>query len=97
MQPTIHLERNAGYGRGKNPALRSEMYCGLHFSSVGIIITRESPCILLSSFIYHKSFCKNNRLESVIALIILVCIYFFLWQPLLCVNVLVDGNETKIE
>jgi hypothetical protein len=31
MQPTIHLERKAGFGRGKYPAL----YCGLHFQFPG--------------------------------------------------------------
>jgi hypothetical protein len=45
MQPTIHLERKAGSGRGKNPALRSKCIVGCIFSSVGLITTRESPCI----------------------------------------------------
>jgi hypothetical protein len=32
MQPTIHLERKVGYGRGKCPVLGTfQMYCGLHF------------------------------------------------------------------
>jgi hypothetical protein len=36
MQPTIHLERKA---------LRSKFIVGCIFNSVGLIITRESPCI----------------------------------------------------
>jgi hypothetical protein len=44
MQPTIHLERKAEYGRGKYLALRSK--CCI-FNSVGLIITREIPCIRL--------------------------------------------------
>jgi hypothetical protein len=46
MQLTIHLERKAGYGRGKYPALPSQCIMGCIFNSVGlIIITRESSCI----------------------------------------------------
>jgi hypothetical protein len=43
MQPTIHLGRQAGYGRGKNPAFKCIVGC--IFNSVGRIITRETPCI----------------------------------------------------
>jgi hypothetical protein len=43
MQPTIHLERTAGHGRGKYTALRSKCIVGFIFNSVGLIITRESP------------------------------------------------------
>jgi hypothetical protein len=42
MQPTIHSERKAGYGRGKYPALRSKCIVGCIFNSVGLIITCES-------------------------------------------------------
>jgi hypothetical protein len=47
MQPTIHLERAAGYGRGKYPALRSKCIVGCIFNSVRLIITRESPYTLI--------------------------------------------------
>jgi hypothetical protein len=47
MQPTIHLERRAGYGRGKYAALRSKCIVGCIFNSVGLIITRESPCMYI--------------------------------------------------
>jgi hypothetical protein len=46
MQPTIHLERKAGYGHGKYPALPSKCILGCFLDSVGLIITRESPSIL---------------------------------------------------
>jgi hypothetical protein len=45
MQPTIHLEGKAGYGGGKCPALSSKCIVCCIFFSVGIIITREIPCI----------------------------------------------------
>jgi hypothetical protein len=45
MQPTIRLERNAGYLPCPFPALRSEYIVGCIFNSVGLIIARESPCI----------------------------------------------------
>jgi hypothetical protein len=44
MQPTIYLERKAGNGHGKYPALRSKCIVGCIFNSVGLIITRESSC-----------------------------------------------------
>jgi hypothetical protein len=43
MQPTIHLEGKAGYGRGKYPALPSKCIVGCIFNSVGLIIIREIP------------------------------------------------------
>jgi hypothetical protein len=43
MQPTIYLERRAGYGRDKYPALPSRCIVGCIFNSVGLIITGESP------------------------------------------------------
>jgi hypothetical protein len=46
MQPTIHLERKTGFGRGKYPAVHSKCIVGCIFNSVGLIITRESPCII---------------------------------------------------
>jgi hypothetical protein len=45
LQPTIRLERNAGYLPCPFPALRSEYIVGCIFNSVGLIIARESPCI----------------------------------------------------
>jgi hypothetical protein len=47
MQTTIHLERKAGYGRGKYPALPSKCIVGCIFNSIGLIITRGSPCVTL--------------------------------------------------
>jgi hypothetical protein len=47
MQPTIHLERKTGFGRGKNPALPSKCIVGCIFNSVGLIITGESPGIVV--------------------------------------------------
>jgi hypothetical protein len=44
MQPIMHLERKAGYGRCKYPALPSKCMVGCIFNSVGVI-TRESVCI----------------------------------------------------
>jgi hypothetical protein len=46
MQPTIHLECKAGCGRGRYPALPSQ--CIVGYNSVGLIITREIPCITAS-------------------------------------------------
>jgi hypothetical protein len=49
MQPTIHLERNAGYGRGKYPAVPckwiAKWIVACIFNSVWFIITCESPYI----------------------------------------------------
>jgi hypothetical protein len=45
MQPTIHLERKAGYLPRPYPALRSECIVGCIFNSLGFIITGESHCI----------------------------------------------------
>jgi hypothetical protein len=54
MQPTIHLERKAGYGRGKYPALPSKCIVGCIFNSVGVTITCESLCILHLSPTIHS-------------------------------------------
>jgi hypothetical protein len=45
MQPTIHLQSKAGYLPRPYAALRSKCIVGCIFNSVGLIITRESPCI----------------------------------------------------
>jgi hypothetical protein len=45
MQPTIHLERKAGFLPRPDPALRSKCIVGCILNSLGVIITRESPCI----------------------------------------------------
>jgi hypothetical protein len=45
MQPTIHLERKAGYGRGKYSALPCKCIVGCIFNAVWFIITCESPYI----------------------------------------------------
>jgi hypothetical protein len=45
MQTTIYLERKAGYGRGKYPALPSKCIVGCIFNSIGLIITQQqSSC-----------------------------------------------------
>jgi hypothetical protein len=44
MQPAIHLERKAGYGRGKHTASPSKCIVGCIFNSVGLSITCELPC-----------------------------------------------------
>jgi hypothetical protein len=43
MQPTIHLESKAGYGRGKCPPLASQCIVCCIFISVGLIITVKYP------------------------------------------------------
>jgi hypothetical protein len=45
MQPTIHWEGKAGYSQRPYPALHFKCIVGCIFNSVGLIITRESPCI----------------------------------------------------
>jgi hypothetical protein len=47
MQPTIHLERKAGYLPCPYPALRSECIVGCIFNSAKLIIIREALCIML--------------------------------------------------
>jgi hypothetical protein len=42
MEPTIHLERKAGYGRGLYPALPYTCIVGCIFNSIRLIVT--SPC-----------------------------------------------------
>jgi hypothetical protein len=44
-QPTIRLERTAGYGRGKYPASPSKCIVGCIFNLIGLIIICESPCM----------------------------------------------------
>jgi hypothetical protein len=66
MQPTIHLERKSGYGRGKYPALPSKCIVGCIFNSVGFIITCESPCTDIQTdftFEIYEYICSfKNRL-----------------------------------
>jgi hypothetical protein len=38
MQPTIHLERKAGFGRGKNPALPAKCIVGCIFKPSGSLL-----------------------------------------------------------
>jgi hypothetical protein len=45
MQPTIHLQSKLGHGREKFPGLLRKCIVGCIFNSVGLIITREIPCI----------------------------------------------------
>jgi hypothetical protein len=47
MQPTIHLGSKSGYLLRPNPALRSKCIVGCIFNFVGLIITRESPWIII--------------------------------------------------
>jgi hypothetical protein len=55
MQPTIHLESKPGFGRGKYPGLLSKCIVGCIFKSAGLIITRESACMLYLLIIYYFS------------------------------------------
>jgi hypothetical protein len=52
MQPTIHLEGKTGNLPRPYPALRSKCIVGCIFNSVGLIITRESPCTLFLIYLY---------------------------------------------
>jgi hypothetical protein len=45
MQPTIHLERKAGYGRGKYPALRSKCIVGCILNSLYVSGTTGAAII----------------------------------------------------
>jgi hypothetical protein len=57
MQPTIHLEGQTGYGRGKYPAWPSQCIVGGIFNSVELIITREIPCIGIT---YMDTFAESQ-------------------------------------
>jgi hypothetical protein len=46
LQPRIHLQSKAVYGRGQYPGLQWKCIVGCIFKSVGLIITREIPCIV---------------------------------------------------
>jgi hypothetical protein len=56
MQPTIHLKRKAGYGHGKYLALPSKCIVRCIFNSVGLIITRESPCVFVKTLLSFQTF-----------------------------------------
>jgi hypothetical protein len=56
MQPTIHLESKAGYGRGKYTAVPSQCIVGCIVNCAGLIITREIPCI-----VYNTSGMQNKN------------------------------------
>jgi hypothetical protein len=56
MQPTIHLEGKAAYLSRRYPALRSKCIVGCIFNSVGLIITREIPCICSKYLIKLKGY-----------------------------------------
>jgi hypothetical protein len=45
MQPTIHWQRKPGYFSRPYPGLLCKGIVGCIFNSVGLIITREIPCI----------------------------------------------------
>jgi hypothetical protein len=62
MQPTIHLERKAGFGRGKNPDLLPKCIVGCIFNSVGLIIARESPSI----FIFIKLIVRKEGFSNIL-------------------------------
>jgi hypothetical protein len=69
MQPTIHLERNTGYGRSKYPVLPSQCIVGCIFNSVELIITREIlyiygyvPCYLIFFFEAFRKYIVINCL-----------------------------------
>jgi hypothetical protein len=54
MQPTIHLESKAGYGRGKYTAVPSQCIVGCIVNCAGLIITREIPCIEVNRLQYQR-------------------------------------------
>jgi hypothetical protein len=58
VQPTMHLERKAEYGRGKYPTLRSRCVVGCIFGSVGLIITHEPPCASVNLLKKEKKISK---------------------------------------
>jgi hypothetical protein len=68
MQPTIHLRGKAGYLRRPYLGLRSKCIVGCIFKSLGLIITRESPCRFFHSFrlqkMYKTSFTFNPSYQT---------------------------------
>jgi hypothetical protein len=64
IQPKIHLERKAGYRRGKYRALHSKCIVGCIFNSIGLITNRESPYILKTI---------SNRFEHLTLQSVVVC------------------------
>jgi hypothetical protein len=67
MQPTIHLEGKTGFLPRPHPALCSKCIVGCIFNSVGLIITRESPCTICNK-LYFLNF---NLLSNCISIIII--------------------------
>jgi hypothetical protein len=65
MQPTIHLEGKAGYGRGKYPALPSQCIVGCIFNSIGLIINRTSPCTDILRITLHRDQLRVNTLTYI--------------------------------
>jgi hypothetical protein len=63
MQPTIHLEGEAGYLPCLYPALRSKCIVGCVFNSVGLIITRESPCRIIMNLLGIRMSTVNKILH----------------------------------
>jgi hypothetical protein len=61
MQPTIHLEPKAGYGRGEHPAVPSRCIVGCIVNCAGLIITREIPCIEVNRLQYQRSDMQNRN------------------------------------
>jgi hypothetical protein len=53
MQPTIHLERKAGYGRGIYPALRSKCIVGCIFYSLGLMLLVNHLVLYLYLFFFN--------------------------------------------
>jgi hypothetical protein len=77
-QPSIHLERKAGYGHGKDSALRSKCIVGCIFNSVGLI-TREIACVDITDTIHQKQSVfvllpdiQNNRF--------IITFFTYIWQ-----------------
>jgi hypothetical protein len=62
VQRTIHLEGKARYLPCPYPALRFKYIVGCIFNSIGLIITRESPCTnrRMTSTKFVRNYLLNN-------------------------------------
>jgi hypothetical protein len=63
MQPTIHLERKAEYGRSKYQALPSRCIVGCIFNSVGLVIL-VSHLVKTLRITLHRDQLTVNKLTN---------------------------------
>jgi hypothetical protein len=95
MQPTIHLQSNAGYERGQYPDSLCKCIVGCIFNFMGLIITREIPCIyqiLISppyiSLIFDLRFFLYLVNNNYLFISFSTCLYcFFFNHSFICVLV----------